>query len=178
MCLLNWVLQGNWDLIVTLLNNNADPLIHNNKNYGAHALAYFNNHKEQSQYIAEVALRRAILASDLHSMMLMIQDGANVNLQTDQGATALIVAAHAGQAGVVRWLLAVPGIMPDFQVLCAFKRLVCFAICDMRGCCGVRITNFCYAQRGLYYKPHNISATFFIVTLSVYCNRSATGGRH
>lgn len=107
--------QGNWDLIATLLNNNADPLLHNNKNFGAHALAFFNNHKEQAQYIAEVALRRAILSSDFHSMMLMIQDGANVNLQTDQGATALIAAAHAGQAGVARWLLAQPGVMPDFQ---------------------------------------------------------------
>jgi len=81
----------------------------------AHSYAKFGKYPELAHRIANVALERAITLSDFFSIFYLLEDGADVNTQTLPGATALIVAAHAGQAEVVRRLLTVPNIHPDFQ---------------------------------------------------------------
>lgn len=81
----------------------------------AHSYAKFGKYPELARRIANVALERAIALADFFSIFYLLEDGADVNTQTLLGATALIVAAHAGQAEVVRRLLTVPNIHPDFQ---------------------------------------------------------------
>ncbi len=81
----------------------------------AHHRALERGHTAASSLIVNVGLVRAIQTLDYYAMFLMIDAGANVNTQTQQGATALIVAAHEGQGNVVQRLLARRDIRPDFQ---------------------------------------------------------------
>lgn len=94
--------QGDTVITQILLDGNANPLIHSNDNYLAHSYADFSNYPNLSRQLANAALVRAILSTDYFTMFLVIEDGADVNVQTLQGATALIVAAHEGQTDVVR----------------------------------------------------------------------------
>jgi ankyrin repeat protein len=107
--------QGRRDLIQMLLESNANPIQFNKKGYGAHSIAYFNEHFAESKWISDVGLIRAIQEANLPVMLLLLQDGANPNLQTSTGATALIVATHAGDTEAVRQILGIQGINPDFQ---------------------------------------------------------------
>mgnify|MGYP006184162911 CR=1 FL=1 len=102
-------------IVQQLLDGNANPLIHSKEHYMAHSYALFANYPHLALRLANAALTRAILTSDFFSMFLALEDGADINTQTLPGATALIVATHAGQTDVVRRLLNVPGIHPDFQ---------------------------------------------------------------
>ena len=98
-----------------LLEAFADPLLHSKDGQSAHNHALNSGHADAALLIANVGLVRAIYTLDYYAMFLMLDAGANVNTQTQQGATALIVSAHAGQANVVRRLLSRPHIQPDFQ---------------------------------------------------------------
>ena len=81
----------------------------------AHHRALERGHTAAVNLIVNVGLVRAIQTLDYYAMFLMIDAGANVNTQTQQGATALIVSAHEGQSNVVQRLLARKDIRPDFQ---------------------------------------------------------------
>ena len=98
-----------------MIEHNADPLLHNNRGYGAHSISYFNDFHEASLYLAEAGMRKAIETLDYRNMQIMVQDGASVNTQTSTGATALMVACHAGEEDMVRWLLNHPHTQTDFQ---------------------------------------------------------------
>lgn len=98
-----------------LLEGNADPLLHSKDGSMAHQRAVERGHTAAATLIVNVGLVRAIQTLDYYAMFLMIDAGANVNTQTQQGATALIVAAHEGQGNVVQRLLARQDIRPDFQ---------------------------------------------------------------
>lgn len=98
-----------------LIENNADPLQANEQGFGAHGIAFIKEHRDIMNYLVAAGLRRAIQNGDLAAARVMIQDGAPVNLQTETGATALMIAAHAGDLGLVTWLLGHPEIRPDFQ---------------------------------------------------------------
>ena len=111
----NILLQGNAEAVQLMLEANADPLISKTDGYAAHSIAYFNQFQELSAYIAEVGLRRSIQSGDIKAMLVMVADGANVNTQTPAGATALMVACHAGDRDLVSLLLSRPDIHPDFQ---------------------------------------------------------------
>jgi len=102
-------------VVHVLLEGFADPLLHSKDGQSAHNHALNSGHTDAALLIANVGLVRAIYTLDYYAMFLMMDAGANVNTQTQQGATALIVAAHAGQANVVRRLLSRQGIQPDFQ---------------------------------------------------------------
>eukprot|EP01032_Pedospumella_encystans_P010647 gene10647-12431_t len=106
---------GDSVIVQQLLDGNAHPLIQSKERYMAHSYAKFGQYPELAHRIANVALERAIALADFFSIFYLLEDGADVNTQTLPGATALIVAAHAGQAEVVRRLLTVPNIHPDFQ---------------------------------------------------------------
>jgi len=88
-----------------LLAANANPLMTNRQGYGAHSLALFNQHEQQAQLIVKAGLERAITTGDINGIGRMLADGGPPNLQTENGATALIVAANAGDAEVVAMLL-------------------------------------------------------------------------
>jgi len=102
-------------VIHLLLEGNADPLLHSKDGSMAHHRALERGHTAAVSLIVNVGLVRAIQTLDYYAMFLMIDAGANVNTQTQQGATALIVAAHDGQGNVVQRLLARRDIRPDFQ---------------------------------------------------------------
>jgi ankyrin repeat protein len=98
-----------------LLSANASPIQFNVEGYGAHSLAYFNNFFDLSRLIADVGLERAILLKDFRVMFLLMQDGANVNFQTESGTTALMAAAIANENFLFSQMLAFPGINVNFQ---------------------------------------------------------------
>lgn len=98
-------LQGKTRMIELLLKCGANPLLFNQNGYGAHSIAYFAEHFAQSRMIANAGVVYAIVAESFPQMLLMIQDGADVNIQNTQGWTALIAAASHGQSSIVQNLL-------------------------------------------------------------------------
>jgi len=105
--------SGNGDMIRLLLAANAHPLLFNNQGYAAHTIAFFNEHVNQARIIVEAALERSIMSGDTPGIWLTVSDGAPVNTQTEQGATALIAATNAGDVDLVAKLLATEGINVD-----------------------------------------------------------------
>lgn len=118
-------------MVDRILEDGGNALITNSYGYGAHTITHnrgelleycgllvslidWIEHFDLAERIATAGVQQALATDDLDVCIALIQEGADVHAQNENGWTTLTLAASLNRVGEVGWLLHDKGANPDW----------------------------------------------------------------